>query len=111
MLLHKPLAGLLHKPLAGTAQFQAGAVHQEMHRPGSPAWPRQHLQRRRPPAESGVIEGGESEAKQVDDRTDQSLRPAQRQAEHGPQRQSCFDRQWRVIRLAARDCRKFWGVG
>ena len=53
------------------------------------------------PAERGVIGGGEFEAKQADDRTDQSLRLAQRRAEHGSQRQSCFDRQWRVIRLSA----------
>jgi hypothetical protein len=60
---------LLHKPLAGTAQFQAGAVHQEMHRPGSRAWSRVHLQRRRPTAERGVIRDGELKAKQADDRT------------------------------------------
>jgi hypothetical protein len=57
-----------------------------------------------PPAEGGVIGDGEFESKQADDRTDQSLRLAQRQAKHGPQRQSCFDRQWRVVRLPAR-CR------
>jgi hypothetical protein len=75
---------LLHKPLAGTAQFQAGAVYQETHRPGSRAWSRDYLQRLRPPAEGGVIGDGKFETKQADDRTDQSLRLAQRQAEHGP---------------------------
>jgi integrase/recombinase XerD len=83
---------LLHKALAGTAQFQAGAVHQEMHRPGSRAWSREHLQRLRPTAERGVIGDGELKAKQADDRTDQSLRLAQPQAEHGPHGFACHFR-------------------
>jgi len=76
---------LLEQPLTGATQFQARAVHQQMHRlgiapsPGAKArlWPR-HLQRGCPAAQGRVVGHREIKAEQADDGADQALSLAQR---------------------------------
>jgi hypothetical protein len=76
---------LLDQPLAGPAQFQARAVHQQVHGLGTvtslraPArpWPG-HLQRRGPAAQGGVVRHGEIKPEQADDGADQAFGLAQR---------------------------------
>jgi hypothetical protein len=55
-----------------------------------------------------VIRYGEIKAEHAEDRADQSLGLAQRQAEPGPQRQRGQDRQRRVVRLPARASYGAW---
>src|SRR4051812_43666725 len=77
-------AVLFDQPLARPTQFQARAVHQQMHRLGIAVrpWPR-HLQGLRPAAQGGMVRHGESETKQADDGADQAFGLAQSQAEYG----------------------------
>jgi hypothetical protein len=51
------------------------------------------LQRHCPTAQGRVIGDGEIEPEQAHDGTDQAFGLAQRQTEHGPERQRCQDRQ------------------
>ena len=60
-----------------------------------------HLQRLGPAAQGGMVGHGEIEAEQPQDGADQPLALAQRQAEHGTERQSRRDRQAGVARLTA----------
>jgi hypothetical protein len=85
-------AVLLDQPLARTAEFQASAVHQQVHGLGARARPR-HLQRRRPAAEGGMVGHLQRQAEQADDRTDQPLGLPVGEAEHGAQGQRRQDRQ------------------
>ena len=71
-----------------------------MHRLAPRLWPR-HLQRLGPAAEGAVVRHREIEAKQLQDRADQPLGLAQRQAEHRPQCQRRGDRQIGVAGLTA----------
>ena len=92
---------LLDQPLAGPAQLQPRAVDEQMHG----LWPRPQpsgllldrgrgtLQRRGPAAQGGVVRHGEIEPEQAHEGADQALSLAQRQPEHGPERQGCSDRQ------------------
>ena len=58
---------------------------------------RGHLEGR-PVGQWSMVGHSQLEAEQADDRADQPLRLAQRQAKHGPQRQRGQDRQGRVVR-------------
>ena len=93
-------AMLLDQPLAGTGQLQSSAVHQQMHRFGVGRCSH-YVQRLCPPAECGMVRAGKIQAKQADDRADQSFGLPQRQAKHRPQGQSRRDRQGRIVRLTA----------
>src|SRR4051812_10610163 len=100
-------AMFLDQPLAGPAQLQPRAVHEQMNRLGIPPsssatrpWPGD-LQGCCPAAQGGVVRDGEIEAKQVYDGADQTLGLAQRQAEHGPERQGCQDGERRIPGLSA----------
>ena len=75
-----PLAApvFLHQPVARPAQAQAGAVHEQVHRPRVGRTPRpRHLRRLGPAAEGAVVRSGEIEVEQVEDRADQPLGLAQ----------------------------------
>jgi hypothetical protein len=93
---------LFDQPLPGTAELQARAVHQQVHRFGIAVRPRsRHLQGLRPAAQGGMVGNGEIETKQTDDGADQAFGLAQGQAEYGLERQRRRDRQRRVTRLTA----------
>ena len=85
-------AVLLDQPLARAAELQPRAVHQQVHRRPPRLWTR-HRQRLGPAAEGGVVRHREIETEQLQDGADQPLGLAQRQAEHGSQRQRRRDRQ------------------
>src|SRR3954467_14997994 len=82
-----------------SAQLQAGTVDQQVDRSAGGAGLRRQFQALGAPAEGGIVRNGQIKADQLEDRADQSLGLAQRQAEHSAQRQSCRDRQVRVLRL------------
>ena len=80
---------LLEQPLALAAQLQARAVHQQVQGLAATAGvtrPR-HLQRRRTPAERGVVRHGKAEAEQTNDGAEQALGLPVGQAEHRTQRE------------------------
>jgi len=77
---------------ACAAQAQTCAVHQQVHGLAVPARLRaQHLQRLGPAAQGGVVRHAQLQPEQADDGADQALGLAQRQAEHGPEREGCQD--------------------
>src|SRR3954469_8041618 len=96
-------AMLLDQPLASAAELQARAVYQQVQGLGIPPsislavrpWSG-HLQGLGPAAQGGMVGNGEIETKQADNGADQAFGLAQRQAEHGLERQSRRDRQIRV---------------
>ena len=68
----------------------------------APARPRtRNLQGGGPAAQGGVVRHGEIEPEQTDDGANQPFGLAQRQAEHGPERQGRQDGEFRVPGLAA----------
>src|SRR3954463_4498437 len=99
---------LLDQPLASAAEFQARAVHQQVHGLGIPpslspavrpwSWDLHGLG---PAAPGGVGGNRESETEQANDRADQAFGLAQRQAEYGLERQRRRDRQGGIVRLPA----------
>src|SRR3954467_7461856 len=93
-------AVLLGEPLARATELQPRAVHQQVHRLAPRLWS-WHPQRFSPAAQGGVVRHREIEAEQLQDRADQPLGLAKRQAEYGPQGQRRRDRQAGVARLTA----------
>ena len=89
-------------PLARATQLQSRTVNQPVDRPAGDAGLRWQLQRLGSPAEGGIVRNGQVETEQLEDRADQSLGLAQRQAEHSAQRQRCRNREVGVVRLTAR---------
>ena len=95
-----PGAVLLDQPFAGAAEFQARAVHQQMHRRNPGLWSRD-LQSLGSPAEGAVVGNREVKAEQADDGP---IRPSvwrSGQAEDGSQGQGRHDGERRVVRLSA----------
>src|SRR5690349_6430374 len=95
-------AVLLDQPFAWPAQLQPGAVDQQLQRPRPRPGGRRHPQRRGPPAQGGVVGHRQVQPHQRQERADQPLGLAQRQAEHRAQRQGGLNRQGRIARLPAR---------
>jgi len=84
------------------AQLQARAVHQQMQRlaVGCTGVPRpRHVQRRRAPAQGGVVRHAQAETKEADDGAEQALGLPVGQAEHRAQRERRQDGDRRIPRL------------
>jgi hypothetical protein len=96
---------LLLQLLPSAVDIEPGAIDQDMY--GSVSWNRRTLPPVRqsrgacPTAQRRVIGDGEIQSHQLQHRCQQALRLAQPQAEHQAQRQSSFNRQIGVVRLAA----------
>ena len=92
---------LFNQPFAGSAEFQPGAVHEQMQRTGTGPPERRHLQRLGPAAQRGMVRRGEIKSEQSDDGADQPLGLPQRQAKDRAQRRLRGDRHGGIMRLAA----------
>src|SRR5437868_15352210 len=91
---------LLDEPLTGTAEFEPGAVHQQVQRFAAWSWSR-HRQCLSPTAQGRMVWRREIKTKQPKEGCDQPFGLAERQAEDRPQCQRRRDRQRRVTWLAA----------
>ena len=94
-------AMLLKQPFASAAQFQSGAVDDQVKIAGLVSPRRFRRQSTRPPAQRRMIRDGQVDLQHSHDRTNQPFALAKRQSKHRSQSQRGFDGKVRTMTLTA----------
>ncbi len=92
---------LFKQPFASAAQFQSGAVDDQVKIAGLVSPGRFHRQSTRPPAQRRMVRDGQVDLQHSHDRTNQPFALAKRQSKHRSQSQRGFDGKVRIMTLTA----------
>ena len=92
---------LFKQPFASAAQFQSGAVDDQLKIAGLVSPGRFRRQSTRPPAQRRMIRDGQVDLQHSHDRTNQPFALAKRQSKHRSQSQRGFDGKVRIMTLTA----------
>jgi hypothetical protein len=92
---------LFKQPFASAAQFQSGAVDDQLKIAGLVSPGRFRRQSTRPPAQRRMIRDGQVDLQHSHDRTNQPFALAKRQSKHRSQSQRGFDGKVRTMTLTA----------